>query len=47
MRVKLLDNLKVENVFLAVSRVHQGPNLGKQRFELIKQAGEEALQLCN
>ena len=45
--VKLLDNLKMENVFLAVSRIHRGPNLGKQRFELIKQAGEEALQLCN
>ena len=30
--VKLLDNLKVENVFLAVSRIHQGPNLGKQRL---------------
>ena len=43
--VKLLDKLKMDNVFLAVSRIHQGPNLGRKRFELIHQVGEEALQL--
>ena len=43
--VDLLDNLKMDNIFLAVSRLHRGPNLGKRRFQLIKQAGEAALQL--
>ena len=41
---KLLEN-KQENTFLAVSRIHAGPNLGKQRFNIIANVASDALKL--
>ena len=43
--VRLLERQEKDNVFLAVSRVHHGGNLGQKRFDLIKQAGEEVISL--
>ena len=43
--VKLMRDEKVENMFVAVSRIHRGPNLGKRRFELIEQACADVLKL--
>ena len=46
---KLLANLLAENrsdnILVAVSRRHDGPNLGRQRFSIIVSAAKEALQL--
>ena len=39
-----LQQNELENVFLAVSRIHKGPNLGKQRFNLIRQSCNEVIQ---
>ena len=39
-----LQENNLENVFIAVSRVHKGPNLGKQRFSLIRQACVEVIK---
>ena len=33
-----LQENKLENVFVAVSRIHNGPNNGRQRFTLIRQS---------
>lgn len=38
----LEENLKT-NIFLAVSRKHDGPNLGRKRFSIISQIGREVL----
>ena len=45
--VRLLECEERDNIFLAVSRVRCGGNIGKRRFELIKQAGEEAMHLLD
>ena len=46
---RLLANLLTENsnsnIFIAVSRRHDGPNLGRQRFTYITDVGKEAIQL--
>ena len=46
---KLLENLLAEtpsqNILVAVSRRHQGPNLGKQRFTSIVSVAKEAIEL--
>ena len=38
-----LQENNLENVFLAVSRIHRGPNLGRQRFDLIRQSCNEVI----
>ena len=40
---KLIHERSLKNVFFAVSRKHQGPNLGKRRFELIKSVASEVI----
>ena len=46
---KLLENLLEErgltNVFLAVTRKHDGPNLGQKRFNFITEMGSKALDM--
>ena len=39
-----MQELNLENMFIAVSRAHNGPNIGKQRFDLIRQSCVEVLQ---
>ena len=36
--VKCIQRRKMDNIFVAVSRIHPGPNLGKRHFQMIKQA---------
>ena len=43
--VKFIQNQDIENIFVAVSRIHSGPNLGGRRFQLIKQACADVLML--
>ena len=43
--VNLLAKNPAENIFVAVSRRHEGPNLGRQRFNIIVSAAKDALQL--
>ena len=43
--VNYLQENKLENVFVAVSRIHKGPNLGKQRFNLIKQSCVDVINM--
>ena len=40
-----IEGKMMKDVFLAVSRVHKGPNLGKKRFKLIEQACIDVLNL--
>ena len=35
------------NIFIAVSRRHEGPNLGRKRFSIISKTAEDVLQLLN
>ena len=42
---KLLEENSYDNTFLAVSRHHNGPNLGLKRFSLIKEVGKQALDM--
>ena len=39
-----MQELNLENMFIAVSRANNGPNIGKQRFDLIRQSCVEVLQ---
>ena len=39
----VIEDKKLTNVFLAVSRLHNGPNLGKKRFEIIRATALDAL----
>ena len=39
-----MQELNLENMFIAVSRAHNGLNIGKQRFDLIRQSCVEVLQ---
>ena len=39
----MIDDRKISNVFLCITRLKQGPNIGKIRFELIRKAATEAL----
>ena len=43
--VKCMQSRKMDNIFVAVSRIHAGPNLGKRRFQMIKQACMDVLNL--
>ena len=38
-----LQENKLENMFVAVSRIHNGPNIGRQRFNLIRQSCAEVI----
>ena len=38
-----LQENKLENVFVAISRIHNGPNIGRQRFNLIRQSCAEVI----
>ena len=35
----------LENIFLAVTRIHNGPNLAKKRFELISSAARKVIDM--
>ena len=41
---KLLES-KLENAFIAVSRIQDGPNLGNLRFNIISQVADEAIKM--
>ena len=43
--VKYIQGRKMDNIFVAVSRIHAGPNSGKRRFQMIKQACMDVLNL--
>ena len=43
--VKCIQSRKMDNIFVAVSCIHAGPNLGKRRFQMIKQACMDVLNL--
>ena len=44
----LLDILtKTENTFIAVSRLHKGPNIGKKRFQLVETCANKALTMVS
>ena len=40
---RLLKESKLTNTFLAVSRVHNGPNIGRKRFDLIEESCRRVL----
>ena len=40
---RLLTETKLNNIFLAVSRVHNGPNIGRKRYELIEESCRRVL----
>ena len=48
---KILMNQLLEkqytNTFIAVSRIHNGPNLGKMRFNIVSRVADAALNLLN
>ena len=39
----LIEERRLTNTFLAVSRCHNGPNLGKRRYELMRSTALDAL----
>ena len=43
--IRLLDNCKLSDVFVAVSRTHNGPNIGKKRFQLIEDSARDVLRI--
>ena len=40
----VIEEKKLTNLFLAVSRLHNGPNLGKKRFEIIRTTALDVLE---
>ena len=42
---KLLEEKNINNAFLAVSRLHRGPNLGQDRFKHIESVARDALSV--
>ena len=42
---KFIEDKRIQNMLLAVSTIHKGPNLGKRRFELIEQACFDVLKV--
>ena len=42
---KILEENNYDNTFLAVSRHHNGPNLGLKRFSQIKEVAKESLDM--
>ena len=42
---KILEENNCDNTFLAVSRHHNGPNLGLKRFSLIKDVAKQAIDM--
>ena len=36
---------QITNAFIAVSRIHEGPNLGKMRFNIISRVATEAIEM--
>ena len=40
---RLLSETKLNNIFLAVSRVHNGPNIRRKRYELIEESCRRVL----
>ena len=40
---KVLDRLGKNNIFVAVTRIHNGPNIGQRRFDFIRKVTEEVL----
>ena len=43
--VKYIQDNKIDNIFIAVSRIHNRPNLGGRRFHLIHQACRDVVRL--
>lgn len=43
--VRYIQDKKLDNIFVAVSRIHKGPNLGRKRFYLIRQACSDVINL--
>ena len=39
----IIQERNLTNIFLSVSRCHNGPNLGKKRFEIIRATALDAL----
>ena len=42
---RLLSETKLNNIFLAVSRVHNGPNIGRKRYELIEESCRRVISI--
>ena len=40
---KVLDRLGKNNIFVAVTGIHNGPNIGQRRFDFIRKVTEEVL----
>ena len=43
--VRCIQEAKIDNIFVSVTRIHSGPNLGNRRFQMIQQACRDVIQL--
>ena len=42
---RAMDRLGINNVFVAVSRRHDGPNIGQRRFDIIREVTNKVINL--